>query len=78
MKKILLIAFALFTATRIYSQSAHWQNQFINQENREPAQAHFIPYDSENAALQQDSESERRYSLNGIWKFHLAKDLMSY
>ena len=74
MKKILLIAFALFTATIIYSQSAHWQNQFINQENREPAQAHFIPFDSENAALQQDSESERRYSLNGIWKFHLAKN----
>ncbi|MEG1748612.1 MAG: glycoside hydrolase family 2 TIM barrel-domain containing protein [Tannerellaceae bacterium] len=50
-----------------------WENQRINQINREPIHAHFVPYASEKAALTKDASAERRHSLNGTWKFHFAK-----
>ena len=48
--------------------------------NREPMHAHFIPFINESAALSQQAlpdverfavnpKSERRISLNGVWKF---------
>ncbi len=61
-----------------------WQNPLINEINREPAHAHFVPYINEANALFQQSlhaskrfeinkKGERRVSLNGIWKFFYSK-----
>ena len=57
-----------------------WQDPGVNQINREPMRAHFIPYINEDAALRQSAmpdaerfalnpEAERRISLDGTWKF---------
>ncbi|WP_286845771.1 MULTISPECIES: glycoside hydrolase family 2 TIM barrel-domain containing protein [unclassified Proteiniphilum] len=62
-----------------------WQNPLINEINREPAHAHFVPYINEANALFQQSlhaskrfeinkKGERRVSLNGIWKFFYSKN----
>ncbi|MCD8178108.1 MAG: DUF4981 domain-containing protein, partial [Tannerellaceae bacterium] len=53
-------------------QGTEWQDPLVNQINREPVHAHFVPYSSEKAALQKEKEAEQRYSLNGIWKFNYA------
>ena len=63
-----------------------WQNPEINEINREPMAAHFIPFTSEEGALNQlqkpiaeqfklNTKEERRISLDGIWKFKFAKNL---
>ncbi|MCD7933257.1 MAG: hypothetical protein LUH15_18935 [Tannerellaceae bacterium] len=39
-------------------QGTEWQDPLINQINREPVHAHFIPYSSEKAALQKEKEAE--------------------
>ena len=63
-----------------------WQNPNVNEINREPMRAHFIPFTSEKGALNQlqkpiaeqfklNTQGERRVSLDGIWKFKFAKNL---
>lgn len=74
MRKLFIIASALLTFFVLRSQPKEWENQWVNQINREPIHASFIPYVSEKAALTKDVSGERRYSLNGIWKFHYAKN----
>lgn len=62
-----------------------WQNPQINEINREAMHAHFIPFINEDAALAQqalpdlqrfeiNSQTERRVSLNGTWKFLFSKN----
>ena len=49
-----------------------WQNQKINQINREEAHATFIPYDKEAKVAVNDLSTSPFYkSLNGKWKFNL-------
>lgn len=74
MRRLFIIASALLTCLVLRSQSKEWENQRINQINREPIHVSFIPYASEKAALMKDASGERRYSLNGTWKFHYAKN----
>ena len=63
-----------------------WQNPEINEINRKPMRAHFIPFTSEEGALKQlekpiaeqfklNTREERRICLDGIWKFKFAKNL---
>lgn len=75
MKQLILSAccFILFAATTS-AQSKEWQDQRVNQINREPMHAHFVPYSSEKGALSKNKAEERRHSLNGIWKFKYAKN----
>ncbi|MDR1919955.1 MAG: DUF4981 domain-containing protein, partial [Tannerellaceae bacterium] len=58
----------------LQAQPKAWENPYVNQLNREPMHAHFVPYASEDGAMRKDSRQERRYALNGRWKFHLAKN----
>ncbi|MFI3322464.1 MAG: glycoside hydrolase family 2 TIM barrel-domain containing protein [Rikenellaceae bacterium] len=62
-----------------------WQNPTITEINREPMAAHMTPYLNESSALGQLSlpmvkrfdvnpDIERRYSLNGVWKFNYSKN----
>ena len=51
-----------------------WENPLLQHENRLPARAHFIPYDSAEKALLRDENSSAYYrNLNGIWDFKLEK-----
>lgn len=60
--------------------AAPWQNPQVNAINREPMYAHFTPFKTEEAAIQQtklstlssfalNEKQERRVTLNGTWKF---------
>lgn len=68
------LACALSFTTLAYAGPKEWENERVNQINREPVHAHFVPYASERAALQQDASLGRRYNLGGTWKFHFAKN----
>lgn len=72
--KLFAIGALLSLALAGHAQHKEWENQRVNQINREPIHAHFVPYASERAALQKDATLERRESLNGTWKFHFAKN----
>ncbi len=74
MKRTILLIFAVCLAIPSFGQQPEWQNQRINQQNREPAHASFIPYASESGALKKQQSHERRHSLNGKWKFNWAKN----
>jgi beta-galactosidase len=43
-----------------------WENQYVNEINREPARASFMPVLSANAL----NSNENQLSLNGIWRFN--------
>lgn len=68
----IICAFSL--STLAYAGPKEWENERVNQINREPIHAHFVPYASERAALQQDVSESRRYNLGGRWKFHFSKN----
>lgn len=76
MMKHKFVAFCalLSFASTGYAQHKEWADQRVNQINREPIHAYFVPYASEKAALQKDASAERRHSLNGTWKFNYAKN----
>lgn len=76
---------ASFTTKRIYAESVPWQDPQVNEINREPMHAHFIPFISEKAALAQQAlpdlqrfevnpQTERRISLDGTWKFLFSRN----
>lgn len=52
----------------------HWENQYVNQENRERTYSFFVPYSCETGALKKESDKEMRSSLNGRWKFNYYKN----
>ncbi len=65
--------------------SEPWENPLVNEINREPMHAHFIPYINETAAIVQrkkpsevrfdvNPEAERRISLDGKWKFLFSRN----
>ena len=69
----------------LQAQNEPWQNAQINEINREPMSAHFIPFTNESNALKQRSlpadirynvnpTAERRISLDGTWKFLYSKN----
>ena len=69
----------------LQAQNEPWQNAQINEINREPMSAHFIPFTNESNALKRRSlpadirynvnpTAERRISLDGTWKFLYSKN----
>lgn len=47
-----------------------WENPSVNQINREPMHAWFVPYEKEKDAVQRRVSEASRLSLNGIWDFN--------
>lgn len=88
MKKTLYITSFILTiacASAWADSNQPWQDARINEINREPMTAHFLPFVSEKAALHQqalpdverfevNTKTERRVSLNGTWKFLYSKN----
>lgn len=75
----------LLAALNAAAQSEPWQNSSVNEINREPMRAHFIPFKTEADMMAQralpDAERfsanphrERRISLDGTWKFLYSKN----
>ena len=79
---ILICLFSHFSCTKTYKNvpweemsPKPWEDPKINQINKEKPRAHFIPYISFDQALNGDKWSSPFIrSLNGTWKFHLAKN----
>ncbi|MDF9828718.1 glycoside hydrolase family 2 TIM barrel-domain containing protein [Parabacteroides sp. PF5-6] len=74
MRQLILAASLLILSASAFAQNKEWENERVNQINREPMHAHFVPYASEKAALRKDLSQERRHSLNGTWKFQFSKN----
>lgn len=83
--KLLIMLLAMFIATGAEAQNVPWMNPQVNEINREPMHAHFIPYMTEAGALAQrtlpdavrfdaNPQRERRVSLDGTWKFFYSKN----
>ena len=47
-----------------------WENPSVNQMNREPMHAWFVPYEKEKDAVQRRISEASRLSLNGMWDFN--------
>jgi len=76
---------ALMICSNVLADNEPWQNPQVNEMNREPMHAHFIPFTNEANALKQRSlpadvrfdvnpATERRISLDGTWKFLFSKN----
>lgn len=52
-----------------------WQNPQVNEIHREKAHAWFVPYATEEKALAATGPSERRISLDGVWKFRYHRNI---
>ena len=76
---------ALLICSNMLADNEPWQNPQVNEINREPMHAHFIPFTNEANALKQHSlpadvrfnvnpATERRISLDGTWKFLFSKN----
>ena len=75
----------MFVCASAWGDDVPWQNPQLNEINREPAHAHFIPFINEAAALKQqalpakqrfavNTATERRISLDGTWKFLFSRN----
>lgn len=84
MRRIFSILAICLSLSCAYGQDP-WQDATVTQIGRLPMTAHYIPYTSESAALAQlrkddvsrfmvNPQTERRISLDGAWKFKLAKN----
>ncbi|MEP6951318.1 MAG: glycoside hydrolase family 2 TIM barrel-domain containing protein [Ginsengibacter sp.] len=74
MKKIIIIIFLLSGTGKLLAQSqeppAFWENEFINERNRELMHATYFAYENKDLALQDDIQQSKYFqSLNGNWKF---------
>ena len=78
------VAFAAQDGSQV-TTSDPWQDATVTNINRMPMTAHYLPFTSENGALTQlsmddarrfklNTQTERRRSLNGVWKFKLVKN----
>ncbi|HOA80899.1 MAG TPA: glycoside hydrolase family 2 TIM barrel-domain containing protein, partial [Defluviitaleaceae bacterium] len=81
----ILISNLGFSNQQIETEKVPWQDPQVNAINREPMRSHFIPYISEDVALEQvkkpipeclklNVKGERRITLNGIWNFRWYKN----
>lgn len=68
-----LISISTFISVTLFSQE-DWQNPEVIERNKEAAHAHFITYDSEEKAILHNNDSHYYLNLNGVWKFHWAKN----
>ena len=85
MKRLYSLILLSLSAVGAMADNEPWMNPQVNEINREPMHAHFIPYTTEANALSQhalpaatrfdvNTQRERRVSLNGTWKFLYSKN----
>ena len=80
--KLLLSILAVFFSSLLFAQAGFenwdgaWNDVNITQINREEPYTIAIPFETENALLQNSNIEQSSYylNLNGTWKFHWAKD----
>lgn len=84
-KQLFIITALLLLGLRAVAQPEPWQNPQVNEINREPMTAFFVPQVSEGDAIARQQlpaikrfdvnpKSERRMSLNGTWQFGYFKN----
>lgn len=65
----------LFVCASAWGENVPWQNPQINEINREPAHAHFIPYTNEaNALKQQALPAAQRFAVNPATERRISLD----
>lgn len=72
MKRLLALQLCLLSAlfARGQEPAAYWENEFINEVNREPMHASYFAYPGRAAALRDEPAASPWYqSLDGTWKF---------
>lgn len=78
MKKNISFVFLLLCSFLVYGQEDYknkeWQNAQVNQINRLPIHAHFVPYAKKADAASRSVSNDRIVSLDGVWKFHCVKN----
>ena len=78
MKKITLFVFLSLYVLTAFGQNKHtdkeWQNPQVNQINRLPINAHFVPYAKKQDATDRAKANDRIVSLDGVWKFNYSKN----
>lgn len=83
--KLYTIFLSSLLCTSALADNVPWQDPQVNEINREPMHAHFIPFTNEANALKQHAlpadvrfdvnpATERRISLDGTWKFLYSKN----
>ena len=66
----------LFVCASAWGENVPWQNPQINEINREPAHAHFIPYTNEaNALKQQALPAAQRFAVNPATERRISLDI---
>lgn len=72
MKKIISILLLIASIVTVNAQdkTPYWQNEKINEENREPMHAAYYVFENEALAAKNDWKESKNYlNLNGTWKF---------
>lgn len=72
MKKIISILLLIASIVTVNAQdkTPYWQNEKINEENREPMHAAYYVFENEALAAKNDWKESKNYlNLNGPWKF---------
>lgn len=83
--KLYTLLLSSLLCTGALADNEPWQNPQVNEINREPMHAHFIPFTNEANALKQralpadvrfnlNPATERSISLDGTWKFLFSKN----
>lgn len=75
MKKLFILAALVFITGKLLAQSqeppAFWENEFINEYNRQPMHATYFAYENKDLALHDDMQQSKYFqSLDGNWKFN--------
>ena len=62
----------LFVCASAWGENVPWQNPQINEINRKPAHAHFIPYTNKaNALKQQTLTAAHRFAVHPATELHI-------
>ncbi|MGZ4049916.1 MAG: beta-galactosidase, partial [Bacteroidia bacterium] len=74
MKKLFILSALILCVGKFAAQSQEppefWENEFINEQNREPMHATYFAYENKELALHDDMQQSKYFqSLNGNWKF---------
>ena len=74
MRQILVLLSGLMVSVGAFARSQHWQDPYVNEENRLPMHSSYFAYESHEASEEGMNASGRYLSLNGKWKFNWVCD----
>ncbi len=74
MKKIVVLVLLILCLGKVFAQSLEppvfWENEKLNEYNRQPMHATYFAFENKNLALQNEMQQSKYFqSLNGDWKF---------